>query len=227
MFRFSVLTLLFIGCYLFSSAQTKDTASAQNKKNKYQQPKFLLFMLHLSTNKIEGLRRRGMERDIPMVLAADSETNQSIMKDFADHFKFCQVYFFYDTYYDQAKSKKWSEIKFFDSQSKLQKVSMSSTEACYFAEVSYAAPSTQLPVDSSVSSRMFDRLQGVEDDAASRNYGLNLYDADFMPLRNKLYFTDISLRRRGPLLGNKKFVFVGADRFDRKLREKYGNPSKE
>jgi len=227
MVRCTTLTFLFIGYAFFSSAQAHVSLSTSTKKGRYQQPSAILFMLHLSTNKIEGLRRRGMERDIPMVMAADKETNESIMKDFAAHFTYCPVYFFYDDNYDKAMNNQFAAIQFYTSQSIPQQLDLSQLQSIYFAEVSYAAPSAQLPIDSSAGSRKIDHFQGDEDDAASRNYGINMYDADFKPLRGKLCFTDIALRRRGALFGEKKFVFEGALRYERKLRALYSNPVNE
>jgi len=227
MVRCTTLTFLFIGYAFFSSAQAHVSLSTSTKKGRYQQPSAILFMLHLSTNKIEGLRRRGMERDIPMVMAADKETNESIMKDFAAHFTYCPVYFFYDDNYDKVMNKQFAAIQFYTSQSIPQQLDTSQLQSIYFAEVSYAAPSAQLPIDSSAGSRKIDHFQGDEDDAASRNYGINMYDADFKPLRGKLCFTDIALRRRGALFGEKKFMFEGALRYERKLRALYSNPVNE
>ena len=227
MFRCTAITFFFIGCALFSSAQATDSVSTSINKSRYQPPSVILFMLHLSTNKIEGLRRRGMEHDIPMVMAADKETNESIMKDFAAHFTYCPVYFFYDDNYDKATTKQFAAIQFYTSQSMPQPLDPTQLQSIYFAEVSYAAPSAQLPIDSNAASRKIDHFQGDEDDAASRNYGINMYDADFKPLRGKLCFTDIALRRRGALFGEKKFVFEGALRYERKLRALYSNPVNE
>ena len=191
---------------------------------KYPRPKVILMMLHLSTNKIEALKRRGLHEDISLVMQGDKETNESIMKDFAQHFTFCPIYFFYDTCYEKAIAKQWGDIVFYDyeSLSKKKLINVSSFSNYYLAEVGYASPTEQLPVNNELPERRIDRLLGDEDAVATRNNGINLYDEDFKPIRGKLGFTDISLRLKGPILGKKVFVFEGAAKFNRKLETKYG-----
>ncbi len=210
-------------------AQPRTENPTEVAKPAYVKPEVILVMLHLSTNKIDALKIRGMEEDIPMVIEGDEEVNLSIIKDFARNFKFCPVYFFYDSCYEKAKSKQWSEITFYDYESLTmkKKVGTNSFPSYFFAEVSYATPPTHLEVDNTITDRMVDRFQGDEDATSTRNYGINLYDEDFVPLRRKLAFTDISLRRRGELFGQKKYVFEGAMKFDKKLRKRFGQTVKE
>lgn len=191
----------------------------------YPRPKVILLMLHLSTNKIEALKKRGLDEDIPDVLAVDEETNTSIMRDFATNFTFCPVYFFYDTCYEKVKRKAWEEVTFYDYESleKKKKVGTNAFADYYFAEVGYRTPDRHLEIDTNLPERMKDRMQGDEESASTRNYGINLYDMDFRPIPGKFGFTDISLRSRGPLLGAKKMVFEGAAKFDAKLKKRFGN----
>jgi hypothetical protein len=190
---------------------------------KYPRPKVLLFMLHLSTNKINALKRRGMHEDIPAVMQYDAEINNSIIADFASHFTFCPVYFFYDTAQDLAVKKQFSEIEFYDyeSLSKKKKIATNQFDTYYFAEVSYSSPDAGLPIDSTQPIEWQDGSRGDQDVVASRNYGIHMYNENFDLLRNKLGFTDIALRPTGPILRKKKMVFTGAAKFDKKLRRLY------
>lgn len=193
------------------------------ESSKYYKPKAILFMLHLSTNKIEGLKKRGLEEYIPDVMEGDEEINSSIMRDMAQHFNYCPVYFFYDTCYEKAKAKRWNEITFYDYESLTKKkmLGTNSFSEYYFAEVGYRSPGEQLEADTVKSDYRFDAYRGEEDPVNTRNNGINLYDEDFKPIRAKFGFIDISLRKKGPLFGEKKFVFVGAQKFDQKLRLRF------
>ena len=195
----------------------------QSSAPRYPKPKILLVMLHLSTNKIEALRKRNMEEDIPSVVGADEETNNSIMTDFSKNFSFCPVYFFYDTCYDQVKNKQWDQVVFYDYESlqTKKKVMVSSFSDYYIADVGYRAPQEQISIDPEKSYSKVDPFEGDEGSAASRNYGVNLYDENFKQLQNKLGFTDISLRKKGPLFGSKKYEFEGAAKLDKRLHNRY------
>lgn len=219
MFRYFFVSL-FMLFYCVGSAQS----ATDSTQTAYSRPRVILLMLHLSTNKIEALKRRGLQEDIPDVIAVDEETNTSIMRDFATNFTFCPVYFFYDTCYEKVKRKAWEEVTFYDYESldKKKKVATNAFDGYYFAEVGYRTPDRHLEIDTNLPERMKDRFQGDEESASTRNYGINLYDQDFNPIRGKFGFTDISLRSRGPLFGTKKMVFEGAAKFDAKLKKRFG-----
>lgn len=205
------------------------TSISAQVASKYYKPKAILFMLHLSTNKIEALKKRGLEKYIPDVMEGDEEINTSIMKDMAQNFTYCPVYFFYDTCYEKAKAKRWNEITFYDyeSLSKKKMLGTNSFSDYYFAEVGYRSPGDQLEVDSLLPRYLNDQFRGDEDAVSTRNYGINLYDEDFNPIKSKFGFIDISLRKRGPLLEKKKFTFEGASKFDEKLRLRFEPKLKE
>ena len=186
-------------------------------------PKAILLMLHLSTNKIEALHKRHMESEIPEVIEGDEETNKAIMKDFAARFTFCPVYFFYDTCYELAKQKRWTEIVFYDYESLTmkKKIGTNSFADYWFAEVGYPTPGDQLPPDSTVSEAMMDRTRGDEDAVSTRRNGVNLYNENFKPLNGKLRFTEVTMRRKGPIMGEKKMIFDGGERLQFKLNQLY------
>lgn len=216
----------FLFAFLFLLACSSAGAQSVNDsvRNTYPRPKVILMMLHLSTNKIDALKKRGLSEDISEVMAADEETNVSIMRDFSTNFTFCPVYFFYDTCYEKVKSKAWEEVTFYDYESldRRKKVATNAFADYYIAEVGYRTPDRHLEIDINLPERMKDRMEGDEESASTRNYGINLYDMDFRPIPGKFGFTDISLRSRGPLFGTKKMVFEGAATFDAKLKKRFG-----
>ena len=226
--HFVALFLLLLGMTLRVSAQQNTNAPNQSQA-KRQPPNFILVMLHLSTNKIEAMRKLKMSKDIEMVMQGDEEINQSVMHDFAAHFTFCPVYFFYDTCFEKARSKRWDEITFYDYESLRMKKYIAADQFVnyFFAEVGYKSPGEQLEINENVTSYNVDQLKGDEDATASRNYGINLYDENFKVLRNKLAFTDISLREKGPLFGAKKMVFIGAEKFQERLTSYYNKSSEK
>ena len=197
--------------------------SMASMRRDYYRPKVILVMLHLSSNKIKALKKRGRSADAEEVIRYDEEVNNSIMADFAANFSFCPVYFFYDSSYDDARNKQWEKIVFYDYESLKKKklVSTNAFSAFYFAEIGYRTPDKHLQVSNDIPERLIDRWEGEEESAATRNYGINLYYEDFEPIRSKFGFTDISLRSRGPLFGKKKMVFEGAEKFDKKLRARF------
>mgnify|MGYP003348709747 CR=1 FL=1 len=169
------------------------------------------------------MKKRGMAKDIPSVMEEDEAINRSIMADFASHFSFCPVYFFYDTCFEKAKQKHWDEITFYDYESLHMKKQVGTNvfTEYYFAEVGYPNPGEQLEYNSKISAKRTDQTQGDEDLTSARNYGINLYDVDFKPLKGKMAFIDISLRKRGPLLGVKRITFEGAKKLDTFLKQRY------
>jgi hypothetical protein len=224
MIRFSMVLLIFCAGIKLS-AQTKTPPVLY--LDEYPQPKVILMMLHQSTNKIEALKKRGLSEDVAEVIATDEQTNQSIISDFAANFDYCPVYFFYDSSIDLIKQKAWSDIIFYDYE-KLEKkklINVSGFTDYYIADVGYPSPSKQLEADNSVHPSMRDSYKGEEDVISLRNYGINLYDQQMIPLKGRMGFTDISLRNRGPVFGEKKMVFEGAVKFDKLLRKRFGEPA--
>ncbi|HNB81928.1 MAG TPA: hypothetical protein PLP14_07510 [Chitinophagaceae bacterium] len=212
-----------LGCLLIFLLAVPASSNAQDSVT-YHRPRVILFMLHISSNKIEALRKRGLEKDIPSILAQDEEINLSVMKDMAANFHYCPVYFFYDTCYEKAVQKQWQDIVFYDYESlvKKKKLGTNSFSDYYFAEVGYRSPDEQLPVDSTHSRMTQDILRGDEGHAATRNYGINMYDEDFKPIHRKFGFVDISLLKQGPLLGKRYYVFTGAAKFEKTLIKRFG-----
>ena len=180
-------------------------------------PSCILVMLHLSTIKIEGMKKYGMSDDIAEVMRGDAYLNDGIMNDFATNFTFCPVYFFYDTCYEKAKNKEWSKITFYDyeSLSKKKRVFSNLFSNYFFAEIGYRAPAAQLEIDSAIHERRIDRLQGEEGVVAARKNGFNMYNIDFKPLQGKLAFTEVSLRRRK---GVAAFMNSPAMKLEKKFR---------
>ena len=215
----------FLHCFILILFNQNVNAQSNNDRS-LPKPKVLLVMLHLSTNKIEALKKRNMEEVILQVIQSDEEINNSIMRDFSKNFTFCPVYFFYDTCYEKAKAKQWEDITFYDYESinVKKKITTQHFSDYYFAEIGYRSPGSQLDIDTVGRNR--DQYRGEEDHVATMNYGVNLYDEDFNPIKGKLGFTDISLRPRGPLFGAKKMVFEGATEFNEKLRSKFSSYAK-
>lgn len=181
-------------------------------------------MLHLSTNKMEGLQKRHREKEIPGIMAQDEEINASIIRDIDKHFHFCPVYFFYDTCFEKAVQKKWNEIPFWRSaQGVLRQVPIDSIkEDVYFAEVSYRAPSLELTPEVTDPNKPHDLRSGDEGPMTLHVYGVNLYDQCFRVIPEKIGFTPISLRLRGALCKPKKYGFEGADKFESVLLRYFG-----
>jgi len=203
------------------------STQAQPVIAKQPRPKTILFMLHLSTNKIEGLRKRHREKEIPGIMAQDEEINTSIIKDIEKHFRFCAVYFFYDTCFEKAVQKRWNEIPFWQStQGLLRQVPIDSIKQdVYFAEVSYRAPSIELTPEVTDPNKPHDLRSGDEGPMTLHVYGVNLYDESFRNIPEKIGFTPISLRRQGALWKPKKYVFEGAAKFEAALLRYFGPQS--
>jgi len=220
MIKFHLVFLLFIFLTLTATCQTIQDSSKVVTYRSIPRPSCILVMLHLSTNKIEGMKKRGMHNDIDEVINADASYNESIMNDFAMNFSFCPVYFFYDTCYEKAKNKQWSDIVFYDYESLTMKkrVFSNSFSNYFFTEISYRVPETHFDLNTNLPESMIDRYQGDEGVVATHREGFNLYNEDFEPLSGKLLFTEVLTRRHKK---EKKFIISPAARLEKKLLSVY------
>nr|MBP6314899.1 hypothetical protein [Chitinophagaceae bacterium] len=181
-------------------------------------PTVIMFILHISSNKIESLEKKGMRKDAQLVREADREINTSIMRDFKENFKFCEVYFFYDSQMNYVLQKQWNMVTFYDSEhlKNGKKIEVSYIDNYIMAEVAYP-PAPEYPrIDST--GKEIEPLY-TTDYANARDYGIICYDQQYQLLRNKLQYTNISLRRVGNILRPEsiQYRFVGAKKFQQKL----------
>lgn len=218
---FGFILVLMVGLCLSNQVVAQDGGSSQ--KEFVYKPNVILFMLHVSTNQIEGLRRRGMTAQIKEVEDGDRETNLSIIKDFSLNFKFCPVYFFYDTQLNAVLKHDWDNVTFYDDEhmTSAKKIEANSFGNYFIGEVNYP-PSPNYPEikDGQVNSAT--NNDEVEY-ANTRDYGILLYDDTFKLLPAKLQFTNVSLRRKGNVFNasSMKYVFSGTEKFEKKLISYY------
>jgi hypothetical protein len=67
-----------------------DLIAAMPVPKKIDKPNYFLFQLLRSDNLLESMRKRGMNRaQLQEVILADKEINESIIRDFATNFTFC------------------------------------------------------------------------------------------------------------------------------------------
>lgn len=182
----------------------------------------LVFMLRVSTNRIESYKDKNMLREMNDAIQADNEINSSIIRDFKNNFSFCPVYFFYDTLLDYVKGKKWDKVIFYDYEhlQSPKKIEVSDLENYLIAEVNYPPMSTYPIVDEK---GVVHEPEYEIDFASARDYGILMYDEHFNLLHNKMQFTNISLRRKGSIFDpkNATYSFEGASRFQLKLKKFY------
>jgi hypothetical protein len=192
---------------------------AQSKR--VERPQVILFMLNESLNQIEGLKKRGRINDVYLLQEADREINQSIIADFAKHFSFCPVYYFYNRDYDFVKERAWDKVVFYDAEhiTTPKKIELGNLQQYLIAEVNYV-PMTNYTVKDTASRRKgIDYLAGDEEYASTRDYSLLLYTPDFQLIREPLGITNISLRRNGNIFQPKtmKYQFRGAEKLNMTL----------
>jgi len=181
-------------------------------------PAVILFMLHNSTNKIESLQKQGLTAEMRDVQQTDHEINSSIVRDFEKVFKFCPVYFFYDTQLHFVKNQQWESVLFFDYEhfKTNKKIEVSGFDQYIIAEVDYP-PLPEYPTVDSAGKIHYPEY--TVDYATARDYGILCYDKNYKLLRNKLQYTNISLRRYGNIFKPQTlyYRFVGALAFQEKL----------
>ncbi len=196
---------------------TCQTLSAQTLSS-IDKPSVIMFILHISSNKIESLEKKGLRRDAQLVREADRETNTSIMQDFKENFKFCEVYFFYDSQMNYVLQKQWNRVTFYDSEhlKNGKKIEVSNIDNYIMAEVAYP-PAPEYPRIDSTGNEI--EPQYTTEYANARDYGIICYDQNYQLLRNKLQYTNIALRRVGNILRPETihYRFVGAKKFQQKL----------
>lgn len=190
-------------------------------------PTAILFMLHVSSNKITALQNRGMEREANDVKTADYEINSSIVNDFGRNFKYCAIYFFYDTLLPFVQKKEWDKVNFFDYEhfKTNKKIEVSGIDNYLIAEVNYP-PMTNYPtVDDKGTVH---QPEYTVEYANARDYGIICYDENFQLLRNKLQFTNISMHRAGNIFKPEsiRYRFIGALQFQNRLLKFYGKSAK-
>jgi hypothetical protein len=185
-------------------------------------PAVILFMLHISTNTIESLQKKGLTDEVRSVMQADSEINRSIVRDFEKVFTFCPVYFFYDTQLHFVKRKQWDGVHFFDYEhfKSNKKIEVSGFGDYLIAEVNYP-PATEYPTIDSLGKIHYPEY--TVDYANGRDYGVICYDENYNLLRNKLQYTNVSLRQYGNMFKPESmhYRFVGALIFQEKLKKFY------
>lgn len=188
-----------------------------------EKPTAILFMLHISTNKIEALQKRGLTDDVKDVIETDHEINNSIVRDFEKNFKYCPVYFFYDTQLNFVQLKQWDKVNFFDFEhyKSNKKIEISGISDYIIAEVNYP-PLTEFPTVDEKGKVI--KPEYTVEYAAARDYGIICYDENYKLLRNKLQYNNISLRRIGNMFDKKSlyYRFVGALAFEERLKKYYG-----
>ncbi len=188
-------------------------------------PNVILFMLHLSTNKIEALERRGLKNDVLLVKQADKEINTSIIKDFSVSFDFCPVYFFYENQLDAVLKRDWDNVTFYDIEhlTSPKKIEAQSFGNYFIAEVNYPPNIAYKEVKegSKAAERVDESPQEEPEYANSRDYGIILYDDSFKLLPGKLRFTNIALRQKGSIFNKdeREYFFSGAEKFDKTLKK--------
>lgn len=203
--------------------QVKAQSVTSTQKELVYKPNVILFMLHISTNQIEALQRKGLTAQIKEVQDADRETNLSIIKDFSLYFKFCPVYFFYDTQLHAVLKRDWDQVTFYDDEhlTSVKKIEANSFGNYFIGEVNYP-PSPTYPEIKDGKVNHVDNSDEVEY-ANTRDYGILLYDDNFRLLPAKLQFTNVSLRRKGNVFNasSMKYVFSGTEKFEKKLSSYY------
>ena len=154
----------------------------------------------------------------------DKKINSTIMEDFNRNFTYCPVYFFYDTLMDFVKSKDWEKVEFYDKDylKTRKKIEISSIDNYIISEVNYP-PVTEFPTIDAAGNVI--EPEYTREYANARDYGIICYDQDFKLLRNKMQYTNISLRRIGNMFDQSSlhYKFVGALKFQDKLK-KYTTP---
>ncbi|HMN32932.1 MAG: hypothetical protein IT215_03425 [Chitinophagaceae bacterium] len=188
-------------------------------KNEKVKPSAILIMLHLSTNKIESLKKQGETHSANEIYQDDLDKNTSIISDFLLNFKFCPVYFFYDSQYHFVKNKEWNQVEFYDVESltESKKISLTQLENYLIAEIAYPPAPEYNELD-----KNGNEIQSKERDFAnSREYGVVCYDEDFKPLKNTLQYTKIILKSPSNFLKKTEgYTCNAAEKFQKKL-EKY------
>lgn len=191
--------------------------SGQNIIN-IEKPKVILFVLHISTNKIESYRKKGLMKEMQEVIEADNEINTSIMKDFQYNFKFCNLYFFYDSQMNYVLNRQWDKIIFYDGEhlKNGKKIALSGLDNFIMAEVAYPPAPVYPTVDEK--GKVIEP-EYTTDYAIARDYGILCYDENYKLLRNKLQYINISLKRVGNMFKPETlhYKFVGAAKFQQKL----------
>ncbi|MBK7586837.1 MAG: hypothetical protein IPI22_00080 [Bacteroidetes bacterium] len=185
-------------------------------------PSSIVFILHISTNKIEGLKKRGLHSDIKDVIAADYEINSSIMQDFKNNFTFCNVYFCYDTQLNYILEKQWNKVTFYDFEhlTRDKRIEVSGIDNFIICEVNYPPPTEYPTIDEK--GKVHEPEYTVEY-ANGRDYGVVCYDQDYKLLKNKLRFTNIAMLRTGNIFKPETlhYHFTGAKKFQARLEKYY------
>lgn len=195
------------------------TSNGQSKEN-LQKPHSILFMLHFSTNKINTLNHTNRFKDAQEVIADDLDKNTSIIADFSLNFKFCPIYFFYDSMYDYVKNKQWNLIEFYDSESlgTNKKISLSQLNNYMIVEIAYP-PIMSYPEINVYGKEINNKY--TPEYANSREYGVVCYDENFNLLNNKLQYTKIILRNSNAVsnTSGKGYKCNAASKFETKLNQ--------
>jgi hypothetical protein len=200
--------------FLISILALSNLCIAQTSNTTLYKPNAILFMLNKSTNKIEALKKRGLIEYIKEIEEQDEEINRSIMVDFSKNFKYCPVYFFYSDQLELVKKRDWENVIFSDYESLVsnKKIEVHNFGNYYIAEANYPPA----PIYESANNGDEPSLTGGEgpenDFANSRDYGIVVYDENFVPLKSKLRFVNISLTKTGNIFksGSRKYRFIGA-----------------
>lgn len=220
---FNYFTAIFL-LMLQSTLVFAQSASIKSESDIYK-PNVILFMLHVSTNKIDALERRGLKKDVLLVKQADKEINTSIIKDFSVSFSFCPVYFFYENQLEAVLKKDWDNVTFYDIEhlTSPKKIEAQSFGNYFIAEVNYP-PNTnykEIKADSKAANQADESPLEEPEYANSRDYGILLYDDNFKLLPGKLRFTNIALRQKGSIFNKdeREYFFSGAEKFDKILKK--------
>ena len=167
----------------------------------------------------------GETRSANEVNQHDIDKNASIISDFMFNFKYCPVYFFYDTQYDYIKNKEWQKVAFYDFESLEQnkKISINNLENYIIAEIAYPPAPDYNKVDAHGN----EIISYERNYANSRDYGVICYDENFKLLNNTLQYTKIILKSPNSLLKKREgYTCIAAEKFQKKL-EKYFKEAKQ
>ncbi|MBS1774158.1 MAG: hypothetical protein JST82_14970 [Bacteroidetes bacterium] len=97
-----VLTLVFHN----SNAQVIKRRWSKNE----EEPGVLLVQLAVNSNKVEAFRKAGYTNLVQRVKDESDSANKKMVQDFNDNFKFCPVYYYYDTNANLIREKKFDGI---------------------------------------------------------------------------------------------------------------------
>jgi hypothetical protein len=104
---------------------------------KMDRPSIIIFVLNTSTRKLAALQKVNKIKEYNYVKTQLDTLNADIKQDFKTNFKFCPVYFIYDTLLDYFIQKEFDKVQFYNVDNELISLEIKAQSNVFLADINY------------------------------------------------------------------------------------------